>query len=591
MPGYGYASAPKTQVASWTKLIHQFLQGRATLARVYVLIDARHGIKDVDQDVLKTLDKSAVSYQVVLTKADQVKKAELEKNIDRNHCGARQAPRRVSGSAGDILALRRRHAGIARRDGAPVARARLMSRTGRILIVLAAIMGADGVMLAAASAHGADASRLASASSMLLFHASAVLGAVALAERGDRTRENWHRGGFRLRDRGKPVRRRPDAAAICRTWVVSDGRADRRDVADRELAGAGGSGGLAAAGVTAFFPFSPCGRGGQETANTKSPTLRPARQSDRTRPDIRNGETRFMTSAQNISPLDQARILSEALPHMQQYDEETIVIKYGGHAMGAEETAKAFARDIVLLEQTAINPVVVHGGGPQIATMLKRLGIQSEFAAGLRITDAATIEIVEMVLAGSVNKQLVGYINEAGGKAVGLRGKDGNMVKASKTTRTMVDPDSNIEKAIDLGFVGDPDKVDLTLLNQLIGYELIPVLAPLATSHDGQTLNVNADTFAGAVAGALKAKRLLLLTDVPGVLDKSKKLIPELSVKDARKLIADGTISGGMIPKVETCIYALEQGVQGVVIIDGKTQHAVLLELFTNQGTGTLIHK
>ncbi|MDI4236098.1 acetylglutamate kinase [Bradyrhizobium sp. Arg237L] len=298
-----------------------------------------------------------------------------------------------------------------------------------------------------------------------------------------------------------------------------------------------------------------------------------------------------MTDTQ-ISPLDQARILSEALPHMQEYDDETIVIKYGGHAMGAEDTAKAFARDIVLLEQTAINPVVVHGGGPQIATMLKRLGIQSEFAAGLRITDAATIEIVEMVLAGSVNKQLVGYINEAGGKAVGLSGKDGNMVKASKTTRTMIDPGSNIEKAIDLGFVGEPEKVDLTLLNQLIGYELIPVLAPLATSRDGgQTLNINADTFAGAVAGALKAKRLLLLTDVPGVLDKSKKLIPELSVKDARKLIADGTISGGMIPKVETCIYALEQGVQGVVIIDGKTQHAVLLELFTDQGTGTLIHK
>src|ERR1700743_1113840 len=293
-----------------------------------------------------------------------------------------------------------------------------------------------------------------------------------------------------------------------------------------------------------------------------------------------------------ISPLDQARVLSEALPHMQQYDDETIVIKYGGHAMGAEEIAKAFARDIVLLEQPAINPVVVHGGGPQIATMLKRLGIQSEFAAGLRITDAATIEIVEMVLAGSVNKQLVGYINEAGGKAVGLSGKDGNMVKASKTTRTMVDPDSHIEKAVDLGFVGDPEKVDLTLLNQLSGYELIPVLAPLATSTNGQqTLNVNADTFAGAIAGALKAKRLLLLTDVPGVLDKSKKLIPELSIKDARKLIADGTISGGMIPKVETCIYSLEQGVQGVVIIDGKMPHAVLLELFTNAGTGTLIHK
>jgi acetylglutamate kinase len=299
-----------------------------------------------------------------------------------------------------------------------------------------------------------------------------------------------------------------------------------------------------------------------------------------------------MTDAPIISPIDQARILSEALPHMQRYDEETIVIKYGGHAMGAEDDAKAFARDIVLLEQTAVNPVVVHGGGPQIATMLKRLGIKSEFAAGLRITDGATIEIVEMVLAGSINKQLVGYINEAGGKAVGLCGKDGNMVTASKATRTMVDPDSRIEEVIDLGFVGEPEKVDLTLLNQLIGHELIPVLAPLATSTGGgQTFNVNADTFAGAVAGALKAKRLLLLTDVPGVLDQNKKLIPELSIKDARKLIADGTISGGMIPKVETCIYALEQGVEGVVILDGKVPHAVLLELFTNQGTGTLIHK
>jgi len=302
-------------------------------------------------------------------------------------------------------------------------------------------------------------------------------------------------------------------------------------------------------------------------------------------------ETVTMAKARKIDPVEQAHILSEALPHMQRYDEEIVVVKYGGHAMGEEEMAKSFARDIVLMEQTAINPVVVHGGGPQIGEMLKRLGIKSEFAAGLRITDAATIEIVEMVLAGSINKTLVGYINEAGGKAVGLCGKDGNMVTASKVTRSMVDPDSNIEKVVDLGFVGEPEKVDLTLLNQLIGHELIPVLAPLATSKSGQTFNVNADTFAGAVAGALKAKRLLLLTDVPGVLDKSRKLIPELSVKDARKLIADGTISGGMIPKVETCIYALEQGVQGVVIIDGKMQHAVLLELFTNQGTGTLIHK
>jgi acetylglutamate kinase len=299
-----------------------------------------------------------------------------------------------------------------------------------------------------------------------------------------------------------------------------------------------------------------------------------------------------MTDKPNsISPAEQARILSEALPHMQRYDEETIVIKYGGHAMGEEELAKQFARDIVLLEQTAINPVVVHGGGPQIAAMLARLGIKSEFAQGLRITDAATIEIVEMVLAGSINKQIVGYINEAGGKAVGLCGKDGSMVLAEKVTRTTIDPDSNIEKIVDLGFVGEPKQVDLKLLNQLIGYELIPVLAPLATSKAGETFNVNADTFAGAIAGALKAKRLLLLTDVPGVLDKSKRLIPDLSIKDARKLIADGTIVGGMIPKVETCIYALDQGVEGVVIIDGKTSHAVLLELFTNHGVGTLIHK
>jgi acetylglutamate kinase len=290
-------------------------------------------------------------------------------------------------------------------------------------------------------------------------------------------------------------------------------------------------------------------------------------------------------------PQEQARILSEALPHMQQYDEEIVVVKYGGHAMGEEQLARDFARDIVLLEQAAINPVVVHGGGPQIAAMLKKLGIKSEFAAGLRVTDAATVEIVEMVLAGSINKQIVGYINAAGGKAIGLCGKDGNMVQAKKVTRTIVDPDSNIEKVVDLGFVGEPDKVDLTVLNHVLGKELIPVLAPVAAAADGGTFNVNADTFAGAIAGALKAKRLLLLTDVAGVLDKSKKLIPELSVADARRLIADGTISGGMIPKVETCIYALDQGVEGVVIMDGKVPHAVLLELLTDHGVGTLVHR
>jgi acetylglutamate kinase len=292
-----------------------------------------------------------------------------------------------------------------------------------------------------------------------------------------------------------------------------------------------------------------------------------------------------------VTPHDIARVLSEALPHMQRYDEEIVVVKYGGHAMGEEEMARSFARDIVLMEQTAINPVVVHGGGPQIGGMLKRLGIKSEFADGLRVTDAATIEIVEMVLAGSINKQIVGFINAAGGKAVGLCGKDGDMVKARKISRHVTDPGSNIEKVVDLGFVGEPERVDITVLTQILGRDLIPVLAPLATSNDGTTFNVNADTFAGAIAGALKAKRLLLLTDVPGVLDKSKNLIHQLTADEARRLIADGTISGGMIPKVETCIYALERGVEAVVIMDGKVPHAVLLELLTDHGAGTLIRR
>ena len=297
-----------------------------------------------------------------------------------------------------------------------------------------------------------------------------------------------------------------------------------------------------------------------------------------------------MSQSDPVRPEVQARILAEALPFMQRYDEAIVVVKYGGHAMGEESLAREFARDIVLLEQTAINPVVVHGGGPQIEAMLKRVGVQSQYAAGLRITDEETLEIVEMVLAGSINKQMVGYINAAGGKAIGLCGKDGNMVIARKLTRTVVDPDSNIEKLVDLGFVGEPEKVDTTVLAEILGRKLIPVLAPVAAAANGGTFNVNADTFAGAIAGALKAKRLLLLTDVPGVLDKSKNLIKELSVDDARRLIADGTISAGMIPKVETCIDALERGVEGVVILDGKVPHAVLLELFTELGAGTLIH-
>jgi acetylglutamate kinase len=289
------------------------------------------------------------------------------------------------------------------------------------------------------------------------------------------------------------------------------------------------------------------------------------------------------------NPHEQAELLVRALPHMLRYDDATIVVKYGGHAMGDEQMARDFARDMILLEQSGVNPVVVHGGGPQIGAMLARLNIKSEFAAGLRVTDKATMDVVEMVLAGLINKQIVGFINNEGGRAIGLCGKDGNMVTATKVTRTVVDDSTNLETEVDLGFVGEPASVDSRVLEALLGRELIPVLAPVCNGVDGQTYNVNADTFAGAIAGSLKAKRLLLLTDVPGVLDKNKNLIPELTVAKIHELIADGTITGGMIPKVETCIYALEQGVEGVVILDGKVPHAVLLELLTDLGAGTLI--
>lgn len=284
-----------------------------------------------------------------------------------------------------------------------------------------------------------------------------------------------------------------------------------------------------------------------------------------------------------------AEVISQALPFMQRYDQQIIVIKYGGHAMGDRAAAEDFAEDVTLLEIQGVKPIVVHGGGPQIGRMLDKLGIQSEFKGGLRVTDEATVEVVEMVLAGSINKQIVGWIAAEGGKAIGLCGKDGNMVTARKVTRTMRDPDSHIEKEIDLGFVGEPCKVDRAVLDAVLGAELIPVLAPVAIGEDNHTYNVNADTFAGAIAGAMKAKRLLLLTDVPGVLDKNKNLIPQLTVEQCRQLIADGTVSGGMIPKIETCIYAIEQGVEGVVILDGKVPHAVLLELLTEHGAGTLI--
>ncbi|GEP00241.1 acetylglutamate kinase [Methylobacterium haplocladii] len=286
-----------------------------------------------------------------------------------------------------------------------------------------------------------------------------------------------------------------------------------------------------------------------------------------------------------------AEVLTQALPHMQRYDQEIVVIKYGGHAMGDPAAAEDFAEDIVLLEQSGLKPIVVHGGGPQIGRMLNRLGIQSEFKGGLRVTDEATVEVVEMVLAGSINKQIVGWISAEGGRAIGLCGKDGNMVRAKRAMRTLRDPETDTETEIDLGLVGEPDHVERGVLDAVLKAELIPVLAPVAYGPDGKTYNVNADTFAGAIAGALRAKRLLLLTDVPGVLDKDKNLIPELSVEDCRRLIADGTITAGMIPKVETCIYALEQGVEAVVILDGKVPHAALLELFTDYGAGTLIRR
>jgi acetylglutamate kinase len=284
-----------------------------------------------------------------------------------------------------------------------------------------------------------------------------------------------------------------------------------------------------------------------------------------------------------------ARLISAALPYMLRYDGKVVVVKYGGHAMGDAELSRAFARDITLLETSGVRPVVVHGGGPQIGEMLNRLGIKSEFKGGLRVTDKATVEVVEMVLAGSINKEIVMAINAEGGKAVGLSGKDGNMVFAERVTKTQKDPDSNIEKVIDLGFVGEPKIVNRAVIDMVLKAELIPVIAPVAPGADGHTYNVNADTFAGAIAGALGAARLLFLTDVPGVLDRNGNLIRELTEAQAKALIADGTISGGMIPKVETCIEALDRGVEGVVILNGKTPHSVLLELFTDHGAGTLI--
>jgi acetylglutamate kinase len=287
--------------------------------------------------------------------------------------------------------------------------------------------------------------------------------------------------------------------------------------------------------------------------------------------------------------LAKAHVLSEALPFMQLYDKKTVVIKYGGHAMGDAELARQFAHDVVLLKQSGINPVIVHGGGPQIAAMLERLNIKSSFKNGLRVTDAQTIEVVEMVLAGAINKQIVTALNAAGGTAVGLSGKDGDLLLAKKTRSKAKDPTSNVEKAVNLGFVGTPQKVNSHILDVMLASDIIPVIAPIATSANGQTLNVNADTAAGAIAAALGAERLLMLTDVNGVKDKKGNLIERLSKAQAARLIKNGTAQGGMIPKLQTAIDAVKNGVAATAILDGRVQHAILLELFTELGAGTLI--
>ncbi|HWU26478.1 MAG TPA: acetylglutamate kinase [Rhizomicrobium sp.] len=283
-----------------------------------------------------------------------------------------------------------------------------------------------------------------------------------------------------------------------------------------------------------------------------------------------------------------ARVLVEALPFILRYDRQIIVVKYGGHAMepGISEN---FAQDIVLMKQTGIDPVVVHGGGPQIGAMLKKLSIPSSFVDGLRVTDAAAIEIVEMVLTGSINKQIVSGINAAGGRALGLSGKDGNLVVARKLERQKLDPVTRELKPVDLGFVGAPETINPEVLHTIIKSDLIPVVAPIGVGEKGETFNINADTVAGTIAGALDAARLLLLTDVEGVLDKEGKLIPRLTVAEARARIADGTISGGMIPKIETAIEAVDAGVKAAVILDGRIPHVLLLELFTDHGAGTMI--
>ena len=287
--------------------------------------------------------------------------------------------------------------------------------------------------------------------------------------------------------------------------------------------------------------------------------------------------------------LNNADILTGALPYMQKYNGSIIVIKYGGNAMADSDLVESFCNDIVFLKQSGLRPVIVHGGGPQIGSMLERLGIKTKFESGMRITDEDTLEVVEMVLAGRINKNIASKINSSGGKAVGISGKDGSMIVAEKLTKQNGSNESNIEKIIDLGYVGFPKKINNTIIETLIKDDFIPIIAPLGIGVDGKTYNINADTAAGAIASSLKSKRLLILTDVEGVIDSNNNLLEEVNGKKIDEMIESGEVSGGMIPKLNTCLDSVNNGVDAAVIVDGRVKHAVLLELFTDHGAGTLV--
>ena len=298
----------------------------------------------------------------------------------------------------------------------------------------------------------------------------------------------------------------------------------------------------------------------------------------------------FLSESDQAYYIHKASTLVEALPYIRQHSGKNIVIKYGGHAMGETKLAKTFSQDIGLLKEVGINPIVVHGGGPQIGKMLKMKNIKSKFVEGLRVTDKQTVKVVEEVLSKDINSKIVTDINATGGKAFGLSGHLHNIIEAEKLEIEIKDSDSNIEKILDIGFVGKPKKINCDIINEKISKGFIPVISPLGFDKEKSVYNINADTAAGAIAGAMKANKLLLLTDVAGILDKKNKLISSLSVNDAKKIINKDYISGGMKPKINTCINAIDHGVKEATILDGRISHAIILELFTEHGIGTQIY-